>query len=232
MNSLNAFLTIVSGENGRLLLKGLAGTLMLAASGWLLAFAIGTTLAVLRMTGVRPVGAAAVVFIEYQRNVPPLVHLFLWYFGVPQLLPDAAQDWLNAHHGEFLLSVVAIALYYGAYIAEDIRSGVRSVAHGQYEAARAIGLGHLGAMRRVILPQALRHAVPPLVSGSVLLLKTTALAMILGVTELTYVTKDIANRTFRTFDIFGVGTAIYILLALSLMWLGAMIAHRTRLPGR
>lgn len=232
MNSSNALMTILTGENGQLLLKGLIGTIVLSVASWLLAFTIGILLALLRMTRLSVIEWVVVTFIEYQRNVPPLVHIFLWYFGVPQLLPEAAQEWLNANHGEIYLAVVAIALYYGAYFAEDIRSGLRSVPHGQYEAARSIGLSYVGSMRRVVLPQAIRHAVPPLVSGSILLVKTTALAMVIGVVELTYVTKDIANRTFLTFEVFGVSTAIYIAMALSLMWMGAIIARRTRVPGR
>lgn len=232
MTGAGVLTTLLTGENGHQLWQGVLGTLVLAVSSWLLAFAIGIVLAILRMTRVRVLEWLVVAFVEYQRNVPPLVHIFLWYFGVPQILPDVWQDWLNNHHGEFYLSVVAIALYYGAYIAEDIRSGLRSVPYGQQEAARAIGLSYLGAMRRVVLPQAIRHAIPPLVSGSILLVKTTSLAMVIGVVELTYVTKDIASRTFLTFDIFGLSTAIYIVLALSLMWLGATIARRTRMPGR
>lgn len=232
MNGSSALTLILTGENGHLLLQGLAGTLVLSVLGWVTAFAIGILLAILRMTRVRVLEWLVVAFVEYQRNVPPLVHIFLWYFGVPQLLPDAMQDWLNDNHGEFYLSVVAIALYYGAYISEDIRSGLRSVPPGQHEAARAIGLSYLGAMRRVILPQALRNAVPPLVSGSILLVKTTALAMVVGVVELSYATKELASRTFLTFDVFGISTAIYIVLALSLMWLGATVARRTRVPGR
>lgn len=232
MSTAAALQTILTGENGHQLLQGVVGTLVLAVASWAMAFVVGIVLAILRMMRVRPLEWLVIAFVEYQRNVPPLVHIFLWYFGVPQLLPDVMQDWLNANHGEFYLSVVAIALYYGAYISEDIRSGLRSVPWGQHEAARAIGLSYLGSMRRVVLPQAMRHAIPPLVSGSILLVKTTSLAMVIGVVELTYVTKDIANRTFLTFDVFGISTAIYVVIALSLMWLGAVVARRTRLPGR
>ncbi len=219
-------------EYGPLLLQGTKITLLLAVASWVLSFAIGLLLTLLRMTGIKPLEWAVLVFIEYQRNVPPLVHLFLWYFGVSSILPQGLQDWTNANGGEFYFAVIAIGLYYGAYTCEDIRSGLRSIPAGQQEAARAIGLSYFGAMRRVVLPQALRVSVPPLISGAVMLVKTTSLAMVIGVMELTYATKDVANKTFRTFDAYGLSTAIYVAIALLLLAFGAWVAQRVRIKGR
>jgi len=219
-------------EYGPLLLKGLEITALLSVASWVLAFVVGILLMLIRIMGGRVGAFLVIVFIEYQRNVPPLVHLFLWYFGVGNLLPFALQDWLNANHGEIWFATVAIGLYYGAYIAEDIRSGLRSIPAGQTEAARALGLSGFGAMRRVVLPQALRVAIPPLTSQAVLLLKTSALAMVVGVMELTYVTKDVANQTFRMFETYGLSTAIYVLVGLGLLALGGWIAERARIKER
>ena len=219
-------------EYGPLLLQGLQITLLLSVASAVLAFAVGVLLVLVRMVP-GPVGSLAVAaFVEYQRNVPPLVHIFLWYFGVGSLLPPAMQEGLNDHHGEFWFAAVAIGLYYGAYVSEDIRSGLRSIPAGQMEAARALGLGYLGAMRRVVLPQALRVAIAPLTSDAVMLVKTTGLAMVIGVMELTYATKDVANQTFRTFESFGISTALYVLVALAVLLLGARMARRTRIQGR
>lgn len=219
-------------EYGALFLQGLAATVALSVVSWVLAFAVGIFLTIVRMTRITVLAWAVTVFIEYERNVPPLVHIFLWYFGVSGVLPQGLQDWANANHGEYYFSAIAIGLYYGAYIAEDIRSGLRSIPKGQHEAARAVGLSHLESMRWIILPQALRTAIPPLVSGSVLLVKTTSLAMVVGAMELTYVTKDIASKTFKTFEAYGISTALYVLLAFALLVLGAWLARRTRIPGR
>ena len=171
-------------------------------------------------------------FIEYQRNVPPLVHIFVWYFGVSNLMPQAIQDWANANHGEYYFACIAIGLYYSAYIAEDIRSGLRGVPLGQHQAAIALGLSHLGAVRYVVLPQALRKALPPLISASVLLVKTSSLAMVVGVIELTYATKEIASNTFQTLDIYGLSTALYVILALTLMGAGAWLERRFSIVSR
>ncbi|MDT4823194.1 putative glutamine ABC transporter permease protein GlnM [compost metagenome] len=219
-------------EYGAALLMGLAITLLLSVTSWLASFMIGLALTLIRMTKVKVLEFLVLAFIEYQRNVPPLVHIFLWYFGVSSLLPEAAQDWVNANHGEFIFAVVAIGLYYGAYFAEDIRSGMRSIPKGQYEAARAIGLSYAGTMRRVILPQALRVAIPPLVSGTVMLVKTTSLAMVIGVMELTYVTKEIASGTFRIFETYGISTAMYVVVALSLLFFGSWLSQRLQIKGR
>jgi polar amino acid transport system permease protein len=219
-------------EYGLLLLEGVAMTLLLAVVSWILAFAIGLLLTMIRMTRIKALELGVIAFVEYQRNVPPLVHIFLWYFGVSSMLPGGLQEWVNANHGEFYFAVVAIGLYYGAYFAEDIRSGLRSIPAGQLEAARALGLSYLGAMRRVVLPQALRVAIPPLVSGAVMLVKTTSLAMVIGTAELTYVTKDIASKTFRIFETYGLSTALYVLIALSLLALGGWVSRRTRIKGR
>jgi polar amino acid transport system permease protein len=219
-------------DYGALFLQGLAVTIALSVVSWILAFVVGIVLTLVRMTRVKLLEWTVTAFIEYERNVPPLVHIFLWYFGVSGLLPQGLQDWANANHGEYCFAAIAIALYYGAYIAEDIRSGLRSIPQGQHEAARAVGLSYMASMRWIILPQALRTAIPPLVSGSVLLVKTTSLAMVVGALELTYVTKDIASKTFKTFEAYGISTALYVLLAFTLLMLGAWLARRVRIPGR
>lgn len=219
-------------DYGALFLQGLAATVALSVASWILAFGVGIFLTIVRMARIKVFAWVVTVFIEYERNVPPLVHIFLWYFGVSGVLPQGLQDWANANHGEYYFAAIAIGLYYGAYIAEDIRSGLRSIPKGQHEAARAVGLTYLGSMRWIILPQALRTAIPPLVSGSVLLVKTTSLAMVVGAMELTYITKDIASKTFKTFEAYGISTALYVLLAFALLMIGAWLARRVRIPGR
>lgn len=219
-------------DHGALFLQGLVLTIALSVGSWILAFAVGIFLTIVRMTRIKLLAWVVTVFIEYERNVPPLVHIFLWYFGVSSVLPQGIQDWANANHGEYYFAAIAIGLYYGAYIAEDIRSGLRSIPKGQHEAASAAGMTYLGSMRWIILPQALRTAIPPLVSGSVLLVKTTSLAMVVGAMELTYVTKDIASKTFKTFEAYGISTALYVLLAFTLLVIGAWLARRMRIPGR
>lgn len=219
-------------EYGDTLLMGLGITLLLSIASWIAAFLIGLLLTLIRMTRIKVLEFFVLAFIEYQRNVPPLVHIFLWYFGVSSLLPDSAQEWVNDNHGEFIFAVISIGLYYGAYFAEDIRSGLKSISKGQYEAARAIGLTYGGAMRRVVLPQALRVAIPALVSGTVMLIKTTSLAMVIGLMELTYVTKEVSSNTFRIFETYGISTFMYVVVALSVLFFGTWLSRHLQIKGR
>lgn len=219
-------------QYGPVLLEGLAITLLLSVGSWILSFAVGLLLTLVRMTKIKVIEVLVLAFVEYQRNVPPLVHIFLWYFGVSSLLPETLQEYVNEYHGEFVFAVIAIGLYYGAYFAEDIRSGLRSIPKGQQEAARAIGLSYAGTMRRVVLPQALRVSIPPLLSNTVMLVKTTSLAMVIGVMELTYATKEVASGTFRIFETYGISTALYVVVALTLLFIGGWLGQRVRIKGR
>lgn len=222
------FGAIFQGEYPDWLLRGFLTTLALAALAWSLAFLVGSLLAVLRLTGWPMANALIAAYIAFHRNVPMLVHILFWYFGVPALLPQAVADWLNSHGSEFILSCVAIGLVMSAYVCEDLRSAVRAIPPGQVEAARALGLGYLQTMRKVVLPQAFRIALPPLLNQSLLLVKNTSLAMAIGVTELTAAGREIENGTFRTFEAYAVVTAIYLALSFLIMGGGAALQRRYR----
>lgn len=216
-------LVSLQGEYADWLLKGIGLTLLLTAASWLLAFALGTGLAVVRMLPWKPGRVAVAVYVAYHRNVPMLVQLLVWYFAAPSLLPAALQSWLNSHGGGFLSAMVALGLGLAAYVCEDIRSGIRTVPNGQWEAARAMGLGQLGAFRYVVLPQAFRVATPAFVNQTLLLFKNSSLAMAIGVAELTYMTREIESATFRTFEIYAAATTLYLLGSAALMLLGRRI---------
>ena len=212
--------------------QGLVQTLELALFAFALAMAVALVIAVMRMSDSRAARLVATAYVEYHQNVPLLVHIFLWYFGVAALLPEAAQQWINAHNSEFIFAFIGIGLCLGAYMSEDLRGGIRSIPASQLEASRALGLSYLQACRLVILPQALRAAMPPLVNHTVLLFKNTSLAMTIGVAELTYVTKEVESQSFRTLEVYVASTAIYLALSLMLMGLGAAIESRTRIRTR
>jgi polar amino acid transport system permease protein len=212
-------------------LKGIVLTLELTVSSWLLALVLGTMLATFRMTNHKLAKLIVGCFVAYHRNVPMLVQIMMWYFALPSLLPDDTQMWINSFNGEFLYSVIAIGLCMAAYVSEDIRSGLRAIPHGQFEASRALGLSYIGSMRFVILPQAMRIATPTLVNHTVLLFKNTSLAMAIGVAELTYATRQVENYTFRTVEVYLLASAWYLALSLALMGAGAMMARHYRIPG-
>jgi polar amino acid transport system permease protein len=156
----------------------------------------------------------------------------LWYFGISNLLPDSLQEWLSDHQGEAVFSIIALGLCQAAFFSEDMRSGLRGVSAGQAEAARALGHSYIGSLRYVILPQAIRNAIPALVNHTVSLFKNTSLAVAIGVAELTHAVRELDSRTFLTFDAYAIGTVLYLALSLLLMALGAALARRTRIAVR
>jgi len=214
----------------RLLRDGLLTTLRLFVVSGLLAIAVGVSLATLRALPVRVFKAFVIVVVEYHRNVPMLVQILVWYFGVPQLLPESLKVWINAGNTEFFFAAIALALNSGAFISEDLRSGLRAIPHTQQEAAWSIGLTHLQALRYVILPQGIRVALPALLNQALLLFKNSSLAMAIGVHELLYRTRQIDNLTFRTFDVFLIATLLYLLGTLALMSLSDRVAKRRTTP--
>lgn len=219
------FSTVMTGHFGQLIIEGTVTTLELALGAWLLAMFIALFLVVIRLTHYRVAQWFVAAYVSYHRNVPTLIQLMMWYFAIPTLLPEDLQMWINDYNAEFIFSMIALGLCQAAYFSEDIRSGLRAIPDGQTEAARALGMGYIRAMKLVILPQGIRNALPSVINHSVLLFKNTSLAMVIGVAELTYITRDIENQTFRTFEAYVVATLGYLAFSLLLMGAGALLAR-------
>jgi polar amino acid transport system permease protein len=222
---------VFNPEFAAIFAQGVAITFVVAIGSWALAMALGIALLVIRLSPSRIADGAVAAYVSYHRNVPTLVQLMLWYFGISALLPGALQAWLGEHHGEIIFAIIALGLCQAAYFSEDLRSGFRSVALGQSDAARALGHGHLGAMRFVIMPQAVRNAMPALVNHTVSLFKNSSLAMAVGVAELTQATMEIESTSFRTFETYLVATIIYLACSLVLMAGGALVSRRGATAG-
>ncbi|UFN48268.1 amino acid ABC transporter permease [Roseomonas sp. OT10] len=220
---------ITNPEYRGLLLSGLQVTLLLFACSWLMGMALGILLTLLRALGLPPVTWLVVAYVEYHRNVPALIQLFLWYFGVAALLPPDLNDAINDRGAEVVFAIIALGCNKAAFLSEEFRTGLRAIPATQMEAARSMGLGYIGAMRWIILPQAWRLALPGLMSQTLFLFKLTSIAAAIGAAELTYEARHIEMLTFRIFETFSIVTAIYVAGSLSLMWLGAAVAHRFRL---
>ena len=224
-------LTMFDGRYGQLIFQGLRLTLELAGCAWLLAMTLAVLLTLIRLTDHPVLRRLVVAYVAYHRNVPTLVQLMVWYFGIPALLSDQAQIWIARYNSEFLLALVALGMCQAAYFSEDIRAGMRALGPGQIEAARSLGMSYLGSMWHVILPQALRHAAPALVNNSILLFKNTSLAMAIGLSELTYAIREVESESFRTFECYLIATIAYLSGSLLLMAAGAWTARRYRIAG-
>jgi polar amino acid transport system permease protein len=223
------FSAVLDGHYLGLFLNGIVTTLFLFFLSWTVATVLGVTLAVLRATPWRPIQWLIAVFVEYHRNVPLIVQLLFWNFGIPQVLPEAVNKYINTHSPELTLAIIAIGLFGSAYISEDFRSGLRAIPDSQREAARAMGFTFVQGMRWIILPQAWRLSLPPLVNQTLNLLKATSLAAAIGVAELSYAAREIENQSYRVFEAFSIVTFAYLAGTLSIMLLGAALSRRFRL---
>ncbi len=222
---------VLSGRYLRFLIDGTITTVELAVTAWLLAIPLALVISGLRTSRRALVRGAAAAYVEYHRSVPLLVQLFVWYFAASELLPAAINQFINSRNSEFVYATIALSLYSAAYMSEDLRSGLRSIPRGQYDAARALGFREIGVMRLVILPQAWRAAVPPLVSQALILFKGTSLASAVGVAELSYQARQIESQTFRAFEAFSAVTLIYVIGTFSIMYLGGKLTQRLRIVG-
>jgi polar amino acid transport system permease protein len=226
------FSILLHDDAPQMLAHGIALMLELTVVAWLIAMVLGTLLALVRMTRSRFADVAVGAWVEYHQNVPMLVQIFLWYFGIATLLPTAMQMWLNHHGGEFTFAVIAIGLATSAYMSEGLRGGIRSIPPSQIEAARALGLSYLQSFRHVVFPQAFRIALPTLINHTVLLFKNTSLAMTIGVAELMYATREIESRTFKTIEIYLLATVVYLGISLLIMAGGSFAERRMRVATR
>jgi polar amino acid transport system permease protein len=220
------FSVVLTGEFRSWLWSGLLLSLRLMLVTWIFALPIAATVALCRLSSVAFLRGLGTVYVEGIRNIPLLVHMLFWYFAMPEVLPALARDWLYAHNAEFICAAVALTFYTSSYMAEDIRSGIRAVPVTQLEAARALGFGFLASMRRIVLPQAVRIVVPPLISQTLNLWKNTSIATVIGTAELMYQAQRVETATFRGVETFAVTTLAYLCISLAITALAAWFQHR------
>lgn len=160
------------------------------------------------------------LYVWFFRGVPTLVQIFMFYFGLPALLGidlfPTNMGFVGVYiNGAIVAGVLALALNEGAYMSEIVRAGILSVDPGQREAALAVGMTSRTAMRRIVLPQAVRVIIPPLGNQFNNMLKITSLLSVIGIEELFRVTQDIEASSFRVFETF-LGCAVYYLALVSI----------------
>ncbi|KPA96872.1 MULTISPECIES: amino acid ABC transporter permease [Pseudomonas] len=205
------------------LFDGFVLTLALSAVVCLVATGLGFLVCLARLSGSRWLAWPARGYLALLRNTPLLVQLFFWYFGVSALLPEELVTWLNLPHEvsvagmtldwpsfEFIAGFWGLMLYTSAFIAEEFRAGVASVRPQQREAGLAMGLRPAQVWRYVVLPQALRTALGPLLGQYMNALKNSSLTMAIGLAELSYASRQVETETFKTFQAFGFATLLYI----------------------
>ena len=220
-----------SGQSGGWLWLGVLTTLQIFILGLALAVILGILSGALRTVPFAPLRWLAGCYVEFFRNVPLLVWMFFWYFGVPPLLPQFVQNWLFEHGVEFWAGVFALGVYHGARFSEVMRAGIQSIPKTQLEAALSTGLTAAQAYRLIIIPIALRLIIPPATNETVNLLKNSSVALTIGVAELTFQTRQIETYTAKAFEALLAGTLIYLLLCLTISTILAYVEKRVAIPG-
>jgi glutamate/aspartate transport system permease protein len=214
------------------LIAGLGWTLATALSAWVIALILGMIVGVIRTTPVRGLSILGDAWVELFRNVPLLVQMFLWFFVVPELLPVAIGTWLKQlPHSAFYTAVVCLGLYTSARVAEQTRAGIQSLARGQRMAGIALGLTLPQTYRFVLLPMALRIVMPPLTSEFLNVIKNSAVALTIGLVELTASARSIQEFSFQVFEAFTAATLIYMALNLLVVTGMRWLEKRMAIPG-
>ncbi len=201
----------------RFLLWGVGTTLYIFA--WSVGFSLvlGVFCGIGRTTTVRWVRAVSTCYVEIFRNIPLLVQMWWAYFGLQQIVNVAVNEPLGLRIliPSTVACILALSLYTGAYMGEVIRSGIRSIPSGQWKAATSTGLSRAQAWRHVILPQALVIVIPPLTSEVLNIVKNSAVAMTIAVTDLMFYSQKIEEETFAGFEAYTAGTLLFLLLTLA-----------------
>ncbi|BAK78748.1 polar amino acid ABC transporter, permease protein [Pseudogulbenkiania sp. NH8B] len=216
-------------------ISGLGWTIAVALAGWIIALILGSVLGVMRTLPNKTASGIATAYVELFRNVPLLVQLFVWYFLVPDLLPERAQIWfkqdLSPATSAYLSVVVCLGLFTAARVCEQVRTGVQALPKGQNYAAMAMGFQQAQIYRYVLLPQAFRIIIPPLTSEFLNIFKNSSVASLIGLMELLAQTKQTAEFSANLFEAFTLATVIYFVLNMSLMKFMGWVETRLRVPG-
>ncbi|MBV9731861.1 MAG: amino acid ABC transporter permease [Verrucomicrobia bacterium] len=216
------------------LVVGLGWSLLLALASWVVAFVIGSVVGVLRTLPGRILPLIGACYVEFFRNIPLLVQLFIWFFVIPDMTPILG-DWFKQQvppiWQEFIAGTACLGLFTAARIAEQIRAGIGSLGAGQLGAGLALGLKRRQVYLLVLLPVAYRILIPTLTSEFLNLIKNTAVASTIGYVELAQRSESMGETTSRVYEAFAAGTLLYALLNLLVMFLARALERFTALPG-
>ena len=199
--------------NSGLLAAGLGNTLKLTATALAFGVPLGLGLALLRLSGLRTLSMPAGFIVEFFRTTPPLVQLFWFFFALPILI--------QVEMTPFVAAALTFSIQSAAFFAEVFRAGIVSIDRGQSEAARALGMTGAQAMRRVILPQAVKRMIPAFMERSIELMKTTTLVATVSYADLLFQANEVAQKTFRPLEVFTVTALIYF----TVIYAASVVVH-------
>jgi glutamate/aspartate transport system permease protein len=216
------------------LLEGLQWTVMLSISAWIIALIFGSIIGIMRTVPNRILSSFATSYVELFRNIPLLVQLFIWYFVIPELLPQSlgnAVKQSNPLFQQFVAALICLGLFTSARVAEQVRAGINSLPPGQRNAGLALGFTLGKTYRYVMMPMAFRIIIPPLTSEFLNIFKNSAVATTIGLVELSRQAQQLVDYTAQPYEAFIAVTVLYLLVNVIVMSVMRGLESRARVPG-
>ncbi|MDH4396668.1 MAG: amino acid ABC transporter permease [Limnobacter sp.] len=236
LNWLLFFEPIVEGETivwWEMLISGLMWTMALSFSAGIIAFSVGSLMGIFRTTTSKGLVLIGNVYVEFFRNIPLIVQFFIWYFVIPEIFPSI-KAWSIEQDPtvvQFIAAVLCLGLFTAARMAEQVKSGILSLTRGQRSAGYALGFTQAQTYRYILLPMAYRIIVPPMTSEAMNLFKNSSVALTIGLTELTFRTREMGEVTFAFMEAYIAATVLYVIVAMSVNRFMAYLERKTSVPG-
>jgi polar amino acid transport system permease protein len=202
-------------------LNGLWVTLKISFFAGILTLFIGIIVSLMKLSSFQFLKDIATVYITIVRGTPLLVQIFLFYFIVANIF----------ELDRFVAGVLALGIFFGAYVAEVLRGAIQSIDKGQLEASKSLGISNFQAMRYIILPQAFKRALPTLVGEMIALVKDSSLVSVISITDLTKVGKEIVANTFSPFETWIVIALVYLTITSTMSYIGHIIEKKMASKG-
>jgi len=215
------------------ILSGLGWTLLVSAAAWIIGLGLGAVIGTMRTLPSRFARGVGATYVEIFRNVPLLVQIFLFYFVLPEVVPDGLGRWLKRDlpYPEFTIAVISLGLYTACRVAEQVRAGIGAAGRGQASAGLATGLTLVQVYRFILLPLAFRLTIPALTNEFLNVFKNSSLALTIGVLELTSRTRGVADYTAHSIEAFAAASAIYATISFIVTFVMRRVEDKARLPG-
>ena len=221
-----------TGDYLDMLLSGLVLTIETAICAWIIALAFGSVIGVMRTLPSKTASWIGFAYVEFFRNMPLLVQLFIWFFVLPELLPRGLGLWLKQMpNAPFYTTAIGVGLFMSARVAEQTRAGINSLPRGQRLAATALGLTSAQTYRYVLLPMAFRIMVPPLTSEFLNTIKNTSVGITIGLIELTGQARAMQEFSFQVFEAFTAATMLYLLVNIVVVIAMRFLERAVAVPG-
>lgn len=224
---------LITPPYGWWILTGLGWTILVSVAAWIIGLSLGSAIGIMRTLPSRPARAIGATYVEIFRNVPLLVQIFLFYFVLPEVVPESIGRWMKRDmpYPEFTVAVVSLGLYTACRVAEQVRAGIGTAGQGQARAGLATGLTLTQVYRFILLPLAYRLTVPALTNEFLNVFKNSSLALSIGVLELTSRTRGVADYSSHSIEAFAAASAIYAAISFTIAYFMRRVEAKARLPG-